>query len=197
MSRLSAILAAATLAVAAATLAPAAYAHDHAMMMEGGSATIGDLELKGAWTRATPPAARAGGGYLEITNNGSETDYLVSGSVDFAERVEIHEMSMVNDVMKMRHLEDGLPIPPGETVALEPGSYHVMFLGMTKPLTAGEAVDVTLTFKNAGDVTLKMPVAKVGARSLSGEGGQMMQHDHGNMDMKQHDHGNMDMQKSE
>ncbi|MBB4304673.1 hypothetical protein GGD81_003735 [Rhodobium orientis] len=186
MPRLSAILAAATLGLAAATFAPAAYADDHAMMMEGGSATIGDLQLTGAWTRATPPAARAGGGYLKITNNGSKTDYLVSGSVDFAERVEIHEMSVINDVMKMRHLEDGLPVPPGETVALEPGSYHVMFMGMTEPLTEGKAVDVTLTFKNAGDVTIKMPVAKVGARSLAGDGGGMM-----------HDHGNMDMQKSE
>ena len=146
----------------------------------GGMATIGSIEVSEAWTRQTPPRARAGGAYARITNTGDESDTLIAASAPFAGRIEIHEMAVTDGVMTMRELEDGLPIPPGETVELRPGSFHVMLLDMTEPPTEGGTVPLTLVFERAGGVTVDLPVAAIGATSLSGESGGMM--DHGSMD---------------
>ena len=149
----------------------------------GGMATIGSIEVSEAWTRQTPPRARAGGAYARITNTGNEPDTLIAGSAPFAGRVEIHEMAVTDGVMTMRELEDGLPIPPGETVELRPGSFHIMLLDMTEPPVEGGTVPLTLVFERAGEVTVDLPVAAIGAASLSGEGGGMGDMmDHGSMD---------------
>jgi len=194
MSIISSIRGAATAGLLAigltAAVSATAFAHDQMkLMMEGGTATVGDLELTGAWTRATPPTARAGGGYLTIKNNGAEADTLVAGSVTFAKRTEIHEMAVIDNVMKMRELEAGLEIPAGGTAVLKPGGYHVMFMGLDTGLTQGDVVEVKLTFKKAGEVTIKMPVAAIGAKTLTGEAGKPM--DHSKMDHGKMDHGNM------
>ena len=126
--------------------------------------TQGDLRIERFWMRQPPPAARVGGGYATITNGGEEPDRLVGGRVDFAERFEIHEMAMEGGVMRMRAVEGGLDIPPGATVTLEPGGLHLMFMRLTAPPRAGDAVPVTLLFERAGEVTLDMHVAPTGAR---------------------------------
>ena len=131
---------------------------------------VGDLKIENAWTRATPPRAKVGGGYVTITNTGSEADRLVSGSVAFAGVVEIHEMAVTDGVMKMRPLADGLEIPAGETVTLKPGGFHIMFMKLKEGLVEGETVSATLTFEKAGPVELKFQVAPVGAKK-SGHGG--------------------------
>src|SRR5690606_18204209 len=80
-------------------------------------------------------------------------------------RVEIHEMSMQNDVMKMRQLEGGLEIPAGGKVELKSGGYHLMFIQPEKPYKEGETVSVTLEFEKAGKVTIDFPVtAKSGQK---------------------------------
>ncbi len=135
-----------------------------------GTARIGDLVLTQAWTRQTPPRAQAGGGYLTITNEGVEDDVLLGGSVGFADRVEIHAMSVTDGVMRMAGLPDGLTIPAGETVALEPGGYHVMFMAIAETPREGETVPVTLTFARAGDVTVAMPVSAIGGTSPFADG---------------------------
>ena len=63
---------------------------------------------------------------MKITNTGTTPDRLVGGATEVAKRFEIHEMSMDGGVMKMRELANGLEIPPGATVELKPGSYHLM-----------------------------------------------------------------------
>jgi hypothetical protein len=155
------------LALVAATVAvaPEGKAMDHRMVRAG------DLVIENAWVRATPPGARAGGGYVTIRNEGVAADRLIAGRADFAGRVEIHEMRMEGEVMQMRPLPDGLEIPAGDTVTLKPGGYHVMFMGLKQGLEAGHAVSVTLIFDRAGAVELIFPVAKMGATS----------HDHGGM----------------
>jgi periplasmic copper chaperone A len=125
--------------------------------------TIGDLEISGYWTRATLPNQRVGGGYLAITNTGSTDDRLVAVTSDATDRVEIHEMSMENDVMTMRLRPDGLPVPAGETVALEPGGYHLMFMDLVDGFAEGESVRATLRFEQAGDVTIELPVLPASA----------------------------------
>ncbi|MBK1624897.1 copper chaperone PCu(A)C [Afifella marina] len=141
---------------------------------------LGNLEIGHPWTRATPPSATAGGGFLKITNTGDEDDRLVSASSPISGRVELHTMDMSGGVMKMRQLEDGIPVPAGATVELKPGSLHVMFIDLTAPIEEGANVPVTLTFEKAGSVDVEMSATAVGAPS---PGGKPMEMDGHNMQM--------------
>lgn len=124
----------------------------------------GDLVLVGPWARATPGGARVGGGYLTITNRGTVADRLIGGTLPQAGRFEVHEMAMDGQVMRMRELKEGLEIPPGATVELKPGGYHVMFMDLKAPLTQGEKPSGTLAFQRAGTVAVTWDVRAVGAR---------------------------------
>lgn len=144
----------------------------------------GDLVITQAWTRATPNGAKIGGGYLTIENKGTTPDRLVSGSGDVAGKIEVHEMSMDNGVMKMRALDKGLTIEPGKTVKLAPGGYHLMMFDLKNPLKQGDKVPVTLEFEKAGKVSVSLDVQAVGAQAPGG-GGHSGHGDHsGHMDMK-------------
>jgi copper(I)-binding protein len=132
---------------------------------------VGALVIATPWARATPGGAKIGGGYVKITNTGSEPDRLVGGTLTGASEVEVHEMSMQNDVMKMRHLPDGLEIKPGATVELKPGSYHLMFMQLKDGLKAGQRLKGTLVFQKAGTVEVEYSVAPLGAQSPDGAGG--------------------------
>ena len=136
---------------------------------------IGDLVLSQGWARATPKGAPTGAGYVTITNHGAKADRLVGVATPIAERAEIHTMSMTDEVMKMRKLEDGVEIPAGETVVLKPGSFHLMFIGLAGPVSKGSKVAATLTFERAGKVTLELPAAPVGSRKPMGNMGNMGQ----------------------
>jgi copper(I)-binding protein len=127
---------------------------------------VGDLTLTGAFARATLPNQPVAGGFLRITNTGDMDDRLVSVSASFAQKGEVHEMAMDGDTMRMRKLSDGLVIPAGETVELQPGGYHLMFMKLNTPLVEGEMVDATLLFENAGTVTIPLAVLGKGAKSM-------------------------------
>lgn len=128
---------------------------------------VGALTISEAFARATPPGAPVAGGFLLITNEGPEDETLVSVATPVSARSEIHEMRMDGDVMRMRELADGLPIPAGGSVTLEPGGYHLMFMDLNTPLIEGETVPVTLTFERAGEVEITLAI---GARDASGAG---------------------------
>jgi copper(I)-binding protein len=98
-------------------------------------------------------------GFMQIKNNSPEDDRLVAASTDFAD-AELHEIIMVGDVMKMSPVS-GIDIPAHSTVELKSGSYHVMFVNLKKEVKLGDMVNLTLTFENAGDVTIS---AVVGTR---------------------------------
>ncbi|HWV20124.1 MAG TPA: copper chaperone PCu(A)C [Devosia sp.] len=117
---------------------------------------LGSIEITGAFSRATLPNAPVGGGFMTITNKGAEDDRLVSVKTDIAKEAQIHEMAMEGDVMKMRQLKDGLALPAGETVTLEPGGLHLMFMGLNGAIKEGDLVPVTLTFERAGTVTVDL-----------------------------------------
>ena len=137
----------------------------------------GDLVITQVWSRATPGGAKIAGGYLTIENKGAAPDRLISGSGDFAGKVEIHEMAMNNGVMTMRSLDKGLPIEPGKTVKLAPGGYHLMLMDLKTPLKQGDKVPLTLEFEKAGKVTLSLDVQGVGAQAPAARAG----HDHSGM----------------
>ncbi len=118
----------------------------------------GNLVIENTFTFATPPGSRTAGGYLTVTNNGDTDDTLTGGSTDFSKVTEIHEMKMVENIMKMRHLEQGLTIPAGESVELKPGGFHMMFMQLTQSLKEGDSKSATLIFSNAGEVAVQYEV---------------------------------------
>ena len=124
---------------------------------------LGSLEITTPWTRATAPTARTGGGFMTITNKGTTADRLVSARSTASEKVEIHEMQMDGSVMRMRELAKGLDIPPGATVMLKPGSYHIMFMELKAPLAKDAKVPVTLMFEKAGSIDVQLNVQAMGA----------------------------------
>ena len=151
---IAATLAAALLGAALATPAAAQSMAGHAApaMPAGPVVTLGELSLAGPFTRATLPAAKSGGGYVAITNNG-------------AVMVQLHEMKMEGDQMKMAEKAGGIEIPAGETVLLAPGGLHIMFMGLKAPFVEGASVPVTLTFERAGTIDIDLAVMAVGAES--------------------------------
>ncbi len=124
---------------------------------------LGDLAIGHPWTRETPNGAKVAGGYLSVTNNGKDADRLVGGTIDAAGRLEIHEMKMDGDVMKMRPLDDGIDIKPGETIKLAPGGVHLMFLDLKQPLKKDELIKGQLQFQKAGKIDVEFKVEAVGA----------------------------------
>ena len=142
------------LATAASLLAVPSMAQDY---------KLGSLEITTPWTRATAPTARTGGGFMTITNKGTTADRLVSARSTVSEKVEIHEMQMDGSVMRMRELAKGLDIPPGATVMLKPGSYHIMFMELKAPLAKDAKVPVTLVFEKAGSIDVQLDVQAMGA----------------------------------
>lgn len=138
--------------------------HHGAKQASGGAVMLGDIGISGQFTRATPPGAKIAGGYLTLNNDGAQDDRLIGASSPVAGSIEIHEMTMQGDVMKMRALPDGVPLRAGQTVELKPGGYHLMMMDLTQPLTEGESVPLTLTFENAGEVQLSLPVGAINAK---------------------------------
>ncbi len=154
---LAALVAPALPVFAHGTATPAAASHG------GPAVTLGALEITGGFTRATLPNAPVGGGFLTITNTGAEADRLVSASAAIAKETQIHEMAMEGDVMKMRQLKDGVELPAGESVTLEPGGMHLMFMGLNGAIKQADMVPVTLTFEKAGTITPELPAAGTAA----------------------------------
>ena len=124
----------------------------------------GALVIETPWSRATPAGAKVAGGYLRITNTGTEPDRLTGASAEIAGRSEVHEMSNENGVMKMRELERGIEIRPGQAVELKPGGLHLMFMDLKSGLKEGETVRGTLVFEKAGTVAVTFRVGGLGAR---------------------------------
>jgi len=133
--------------------------------------TIGSIKVGQAWTREVPPASKVAGGFMTITNTGSEPDTLIGGSASLAGKFEVHEMTMANGIMKMRELKPGLIIKPGETVVLKPGSFHVMLMDLKALPKKGSPIKGTLVFAKAGKVEIEYKVEPFGTR-VPGDGGQ-------------------------
>lgn len=104
------------------------------------------VKVDDPWVRATVAPQKATGAFMQLTAD--KPLKLVAASSPVAGMVEIHEMKMDDGVMKMRAV-DALPLPAGQAVALKPGSYHVMLMGLKAPVKAGEVVPLTLIVEAA------------------------------------------------
>jgi copper(I)-binding protein len=122
----------------------------------------GDLAIGHPYARATAPGQPTGGAYLRVENHGAQSDRLVSASADVSKSVELHEMKMEGDVMRMRQV-DGVEVPAGQSVVLEPGGVHVMLIGLKAPLKQGERFPMTLRFEKAGEVKVEVVVEAANA----------------------------------
>ena len=106
MNRIATLLTTAVLAFSAPALA-----HDY---------SVGALKIGHPWARPTPTGAIAGAGYLTVTNTGKAPDRLLGGSTPVSDKLEVHEMSMTGGVMRMRPVEGGLTIAPGQSASTIP-----------------------------------------------------------------------------
>ncbi len=129
------------------------------------------LIVDDVWARAAQTSAAQGdhatgeghsgavsAAYMVIRNTGSAADRLLSVTSDAATIVEIHTTEMEGDVMRMRPLPDGLEIPAGGQVALEPGGYHLMLMGLQRDLVASERLSLTLSFASGKQLTVEAEI---------------------------------------
>jgi copper(I)-binding protein len=128
---------------------------------------LGPIEVRHPWSRATPATAPSAGGFLTVVNKGDGPDRLVAVQSPAADQVQIHDMKMDGNVMRMRELDNGLAVPAGQTVELKPGGYHVMFIGLKAPFAKGQKVPATLVFEKAGKVDVEFMVDALGATEPS------------------------------
>lgn len=149
---------------------------------------VGSIHITSPWARATPKGASTGAAYLTVTNKGVGPDRMSCVSSDASTQCQIHTMIMDNGVMKMRPVQGGLEIKPGETVTLKPADLHVMLVDLKRPLEQGKTVEATLQFEKAGTVKVEFPIAAIGAAApgVPARGGNMMEGHGGMMQMDKH-----------
>lgn len=130
------------------------------------------IEIRDPYARAASPTAMAGAAFMTIVNTTAEDDRLIAAATDAAQRVELHtHIEDAEGVMRMVEVKDGFEIPAGGETVLQRGGMHVMMMGLTRPFVQGEAIDLTLTFEKAGEVTLTVPIDN--ARMPGAQGGGM------------------------
>ncbi len=134
-----------------------------------------DVSVADPWVRATVAQQRATGAFMQLTSDSDAR--LVSASSPAAEVVEIHEMTMHNNVMKMSPVR-GLDLPAGKAVELKPGGYHVMLMGLKAQVKEGEAVPLTLVIEGKDGRQQRVEVTAT-VRALTAAAGSMpMKHGH-------------------
>jgi copper(I)-binding protein len=134
----------------------------------------GELTIGHPWSRPTPRGAPTAAGYMTITNTGHALDTLIGASTPAAASLELHQSSMAGGIMRMRAAPEGLAIAPGQTVTLQPGGYHLMFMGPKKPFAVGDHVPATLRFRRAGAVKVEFYVQDAAPEAASGHAAMAM-----------------------
>lgn len=121
------------------------------------------LTLNHPWARATPPAATTGGVFMNIVNDGGEADALIgASSPELAAKVELHTHIEESGVMRMRPVVE-INIPAHGKAELKPGSFHVMLIGLKKPLVKGALLPLNLQFRKSGSIKVEVKVEDIGA----------------------------------
>ena len=133
------------------------------------------VTVKDAWVRGTVPQQKSSGAFMQLTS-GKDVRLLAATS-PVANVVELHEMVMDQDVMKMRQIP-GLDLVPGRVLELKPGGYHVMLIDLKGQLKGGDLVPITLTFEDSKTKTrftqdVSAPVTALGAGNGPAPAGHM------------------------
>ena len=122
-----------------------------------GASDAVNVQVTGAWARATPPGMTMGVVYLSLKSQ--QDDQGIGASTGIAASVEMHESLMSNGVMSMRALTS-VPLQRGQSVIFEPSGKHFMLIGLRKPLESGATFPFTLKFAKAGTLTVNVSVRK-------------------------------------
>jgi copper(I)-binding protein len=133
------------------------------------AAPAGAIAVVRPWMRATPGGVSVGAGYLTIVNHGGADDRLLSVSTPAAASVSQHRTVEKDGVSRMIPIAGGMVIPAGKTVSFAPSGAHLMLMGLTAPLKAGEHVPATLVFEHAGAIHADFTVAGIGAMAPGGD----------------------------
>lgn len=133
-----------------------------------------EVSVKDAWVRATVPQQKATGAFMQL--QASSASSLVAASSPLTPDVEVHEMTMDGDVMRMRQIKE-LALPAGKAVELKPGGYHIMLLNLKKQVREGETVPLTLVIRNKDGKEESLKVMAP-VRSLNASAKPMEPHHH-------------------
>ncbi|CAL8981949.1 hypothetical protein RHODGE_RHODGE_00094 [Rhodoplanes serenus] len=133
---------------------------------------VGPIEVAETWARATPSGASVTAGYMRITNHGPAPDRLLAIRMDAALAVDLLELSLADNVMRLRSLGRGVEIAAGRTVEFRPGApWQAVVSGLSAPLRPGDRLPATLVFEQAGDVTVDLVVQPIGTGLRWSSGG--------------------------
>lgn len=141
-----------------------------AMLAASLPAFAANVSVSDAWARATMPGQQVSGAYMKIESDADAR--LIGASSPAVPRVEVHEMKMDGDVMRMREVK-AIDLPKGKSVSLEPGGYHIMLMNLKKPIAAGDVIPLNLVIESGG----KKQTVEVKAEARA-PGGDAMQHHH-------------------
>jgi periplasmic copper chaperone A len=127
------------------------------------AAQASSIEVTDAWVRTVSGMDMSGSGsatalFMKIQNNSNMPDVFLKAESDVAKMVQIHLSEVDANGVSSMHEVDGVEIPAGGLAELKPGSYHVMLMGLNRDIKEGETITFTLTFKNAGTLTIEAPV---------------------------------------
>jgi copper(I)-binding protein len=117
------------------------------------------IQVTDAWARPSVGPGKTTAAYMTIANDSASDDVLKGVRSPKVKVVEVHQTTVTPDgVMQMRKVEDGLPIPAGGSLALQPGGAHLMLIGLEEPLQPGDQVMLTLEFAKAAPLEVAVPV---------------------------------------
>jgi periplasmic copper chaperone A len=128
-------------------------------LLAAGPALAGELAVTGAWARTTPPGATMGAIYLTIENGSAKSDRLLKLKTPIASSAGVHRTEVLDGIARMREVAV-LHIGAGERIEFKPGGYHVMLMGLKKPLVEGQTFELELMFEVAGPRKFKVVVRK-------------------------------------
>lgn len=146
------------------------------ILLLGSGLFASSVEVEDAYAREVPPSVINSAAFMEIENNSNQDIALVRASSDVSKIVELHTHEMKDGMMQMFQVEK-IVVPANGKVALKPGGYHVMFIGLNRTLKSGETVELELTFDNGEKVNVNAPVKKV-VRKMNPMGHEKMGHGH-------------------
>ena len=120
--------------------------------------TFKGLILSDFWIKKVIANNNITAGYIKIENKNDMNERLISVESNFSKRTELHYMNIKNDIMIMKHLEDGVLIKSKSKINLKPRSFHIMFIDLTKSFNKTSSQKVKFNFENAGSIIINMPI---------------------------------------